>query len=122
MAEQNLEKKLTELSLCVSLSFRSAQSEFEATFTFTDTAKVKLFTAENESSSKTAVSLDTPLVVIVGFGDRHLEYFIQDVDEDVFDRVSDHVRVSTHPVKLFLTTSVIAKSLQYFLLMDVCLL
>ena len=44
---------------------------------FTDTAKVKLFTAENESSSKTAVSLDTHLVVITGFGHRHLECFIQ---------------------------------------------
>ena len=54
---KHLKKKLTKLSLCASLSFRSAQSEFEATFTFTDTAKDKLFTAENESSSKTAVSL-----------------------------------------------------------------
>ena len=33
---KRLKKKLTEIS------FRSAQSEFEATFTFTDTAKVKL--------------------------------------------------------------------------------
>ena len=32
-------------------SFRSAQSNFEAMFTLTDTAKVKLFTAENESST-----------------------------------------------------------------------
>ena len=88
---KHLKKKLTKLSLCVSLSFRSVQSEFEAMFTYTDTAKVKLFTAENESSSKTAVSLDTPLVVIVGFGDCHLEYFIEDVDVDVFGRVSNHV-------------------------------
>ena len=60
------------VTLCI--SFRSAQSEleFEATFTFTDTVKVKLFTA--------AVSLDTPLVVIASFGHCHLEYFIQDVD------------------------------------------
>ena len=36
------------------ISFRSAQSRFKATFTFTDTVKVKLFTAENESSSNTA--------------------------------------------------------------------
>ena len=35
---KHLKKKLTKLSLCVSLSFRSALSEFEATFTFTDTA------------------------------------------------------------------------------------
>ena len=69
--------------LCI--SFRSAQSELEAMFTFTDTAKVKLFTAENESSSKTAVSLDSHLVVIAGFGHCHLEYFIQDLDGDVFD-------------------------------------
>ena len=61
---------------------------------------MKLFTAENEVSSKTAVSLDTPLVVIIGFGDCHLEYFIQDVDENVFDRVSDHVRVSAHSGKI----------------------
>ena len=54
-------------------------------FTFTDTAKVKLFTAENESSSKTAVSLDSHLVVIAGFGHCHLENFIQDLDGDVFD-------------------------------------
>ena len=54
---------------------------------------MKLFTAENESSCKTAVSLDTHLVVIVGFGHRHLEYFIQDVDGDVFDRVITHVQV-----------------------------
>ena len=46
-------------TLCI--SFRISQSELEATFTFTDTAKVKLFTAENESSCKTAVSLDTHL-------------------------------------------------------------
>ena len=69
--------------LCI--SFRSAQSELEAMFTFTDTAKVKLFTAENESSSKTAVSLDSHLVVIAGFGHCHLENFIQDLDGDVFD-------------------------------------
>ena len=86
------------VTLCI--SFRSTQSEFKATFTFTDTAKVKLFTAENESSSKTAVSLDTHLVVIAGFGHRHLEYFIQDVDGHVFDRVSAHVRVSAHPGKI----------------------
>ena len=49
-------------------------------FTFTDTAKVKLFTAENESSSKITVSLDILLVVIDGFGHRHLEYFIKDID------------------------------------------
>ena len=35
---KHLKKKLTKLSLCVSLSFRSALSEFEATFTFSDTA------------------------------------------------------------------------------------
>ena len=82
-------------TLCI--SFRSAQSELEATFTFTDTAKVKLFTAEKESSCKTAISLDTHLVVIAGFGHHHLEYFIQDVvDGDVFDRVIGHVRVSAH--------------------------
>ena len=69
-------------ALCI--SFRSAQSELEAT-TLTDTAKVKLFTAENESSCKTAVSLDTHLVVIASLGHRHSEYFIQDVDGDVFD-------------------------------------
>ena len=69
------------VTLCI--SFRSAQSEFEAMFTFTDTAKVKLFTAENELSSKTAVSLDNHLGVITGFGHHHLEYFIQDVDGDV---------------------------------------
>ena len=57
--------------------------------------------------AKLQFHFDTSLVVIVGFGDRHLEYFIQDVDEDVFDRVNDHVRVSTHPVKFFRTTSVI---------------
>ena len=81
-------------TLCI--SFRSAQSKLEATFTFTDTAKVKLFTAERESSCKTAVSLDTHLVVIAGFGHHHLEYFIQDVNGDVFDRVISHLRVSTH--------------------------
>ena len=81
--------------------FRSAQSELETTFTFTDTAKVKLFTAENESSTcKTAVSLDTHLVVIASFGHHHLEYFIQDVDGDVFHRVIAHVRVSAHPGKI----------------------
>ena len=58
---------------------------------------MKLFTAENESSSKPAVSPETRLVVITSFGHRHLEYFIQDVDGDVFDRVSAHVLVSTHP-------------------------
>ena len=62
---------------------------------------MKLFTAENESSCKTAVSLDTHLVVIAGFGHHHLEYFIQDVDRDVFDQVSAHVRVSAHPGKIF---------------------
>ena len=81
-------------TLCI--SFRSAQSELEATFTFTDTAKVKLFTAENESSCKTAVSHDTYLVVVASFGHHHLEYFIQDVDGDVFDRVIGHVRVSAN--------------------------
>ena len=68
-------------SVCI--SFRTAQSEFEATFTFTDPAKVKLFTAENESSNKTAVSLDNPLVVIAGCGHRRLEYFIQYVNGDI---------------------------------------
>ena len=48
---------------------------------------MKLFTAESESSSKTAVSLLTPLtplVVTAGLGCHHLEYFIRDVDGDVF--------------------------------------
>ena len=52
---------------------------------------MKLFTAEKESSCKTAVSLDTHLVVIADFEHHHLEYFIQDVDGDVFDRVIGHV-------------------------------
>ena len=106
-------------TLCI--SFRSAQSELEATSTFTDTAKVKLFTAEKESSCKTAVSLDTHLVVIAGFGHHHLKYFIQDVDGNVFDRVIGHVRVSTHrsPKKEFYW--VIAKVSNIFLLIDVCL-
>ena len=77
--KKTFEKEANQIiTLCV--SFRSAQSEFEATFMFTDTAKVKLFTAENEWSSKTAVSLDTG-----GFGHRHLENFIQNVDGDVTD-------------------------------------
>ena len=59
-----------------------------------------LFTTEDESSSKTAVSLDTSLVAITSFGHCHLEYFIQDVDGDVFDRVSDYVGVSAHPGKI----------------------
>ena len=84
-------------TLCI--SFRSAQSELEATM-FTDTAKVKFLTAENELSCKTAVSRDTHLVVIANFGYHHLEYFIQDVDGDVFDRVIPHVRVSTHAGKI----------------------
>ena len=50
---------------------------------------MKLFIAENESSSKTAVSLDT-----TGFGHCNLENFIQDVDRDVF------VQVSAHPSKI----------------------
>ena len=45
---------------------------------------------------KTAVSLDTYLVVVANFGHHHLEYFIQDVDGDVFDRVIGHVRVSAN--------------------------
>ena len=93
--EENVWKRADRIfTLCI--SFRSAQSELEATFTFTDTAKVKLFTAENESSCKTAVSLDTHLVVIASFGHHHEEYVIQDVDGDVFDRVIAHVRVSAH--------------------------
>ena len=88
--KKTFEKEADRIAtLCISL--RSAQSKFEATFTFTDTAiEVKLFTAENESSCKTAVSPDTHLVVIAGFGHRHLEYFIQDVDGDVFDQVSTY--------------------------------
>ena len=58
----------------VYIKFRSAQSEFEAMYTFIYTAKV------NELSSKTAVLLDTPLVAIPDCGHRHLEYFIQNVD------------------------------------------
>ena len=57
-----------------------------------------LFTTEDESSSKTAVSLDTSLVAIASFGHCHLEYFFQDVD--VFDRVSNYVGVSAHPDKI----------------------
>ena len=75
---------------------------------------MKLFTAEKESSCKTAVSLDTHLVVIAGFGHHHLEYFIQDVDGDVFSRVIGHVRVSAHRSPRNNFTGVIAKSLQYF--------
>ena len=60
------------VTLCISFGSAQSELEFEATFTFTDTVKVKLFTA--------AVSLDTPLVVIVSFGHCHSEYFIQDVD------------------------------------------
>ena len=86
------------LTLCI--SFRSTQSKLEATFTFTDTSKVQFFTAENESSCKTAVSLDIHLVVIAGLGHHHLEYFIQDIDGDVFDQVIAHVRVRTHPDKI----------------------
>ena len=56
--KKTFEKKADQI-VTLYISFRSAQSKFEATFT--DTAKVKLFTAENESSNKTAVSLDTPL-------------------------------------------------------------
>ena len=67
---KHLKKKLTELLWTLSISFRTSQSKFEATFTFTDPAKVKLFTAENELSNKTAVSLNTPLVVIAGCGHR----------------------------------------------------
>ena len=97
--KKTFEKEADQIfTLCI--SFRSAQSELEATFTFTDTAKVKLFTAENELSCKTAVSLDTHLDVIVGFGHHHLEYFIQDVDVDVFDRVIAHVQVCAHPGKI----------------------
>ena len=48
---------------------------------------MKLFTAANELSNKTAVSVDTHLVVIVGFEHRHLEYFIQGVVGNVFDQV-----------------------------------
>ena len=63
-------------------SFRTAQSEFEATITFTDPTKVKLFTAENELSNKTAVSLNIPLVVITGgCGHRHLEYLFRMLTE-----------------------------------------
>ena len=80
------------VTLCI--CFRSAQSKFEATLTFTDTAKVKLFTGENQLSSKTAVSLDTPLAVITDFECHHLEYFIQDVGRDVFDQVSAGLSVS----------------------------
>ena len=40
------------------------------------------------------------LVIIAGFGNRHLEYFIQDIDGDVFDRVSTLVRVNAHPGKI----------------------
>ena len=114
---KHLKKKPTELPL----SFRSAQSEFEATFRFTDTVKVKLFTAENESSSKTAVSLDNPLVIITSVGHHHLEYFIQDVDGDVFDRVSAPVRVSAHPGKILSWYFCNFKKSAMFLLIDVCL-
>ena len=111
--KETFEKEADQIfTLCI--SFRSAQSELEATFTFTDTAKVKLFTAEKELSCKTAVSLDTHLVVIAGFGHHHLEYFIQDVDGDVFNRVIGHVRVSAHRSPRNNFTGVIAKSLQYF--------
>ena len=51
-------------------------SEFEAVII--DTAKIKLFSAENEASSKTSVSLDTPLVIIADFGHRYLKFFLQD--------------------------------------------
>ena len=51
--KKTFEKEADQIvTLCI--SFRSAQSEFEATFTFTDAAKVNLFTAENGSSSKTS--------------------------------------------------------------------
>ena len=83
---------------------------------------MKLFTAEKESSCKTAVSFDTHLVVIACFGHHHLEYFIQDVDGDVFDRVIGHVRVSTHrsPKKEFYWGNC-KKVSNIFLLIDVCL-
>ena len=61
---------------------------------------MKLFTAENELSCKTAVSLDIHLVVIAGFWHNHLKYFIQDDDGDVFDLVIAHVQVSAHPGKI----------------------
>ena len=53
---KNLWKKAEQIvTLCT--SFRSAQPEFEAMLTFTDTAKIKLFyTAESEWSSKTGLS------------------------------------------------------------------
>ena len=100
------------MTLCI--SFRNAQTEFEATLTFIDTAKVKLFTAENELSSKTTVSLDTPSVVIAGCGHCHLEYFIQDVDGDIFDRVSTHTGKTSQDFCKY-------KKSQYFLLINVCL-
>ena len=52
--------------------------------------QVKFFTAENESSRKPAVLLDTPLIVIADLLHRYLEYFIQDIDGYVFDRVNAH--------------------------------
>ena len=55
---------------------------------------MKLFTAENELSSKTAVSLNIPLVVIAG-----LECFIQDVDGDVFDQVTKRQCSSKRPLR-----------------------
>ena len=45
------------------------------------------------------------LVIIAGFGNRHLEYFIQDVDGDAFDRVSTLVRVDAHPGKILKSTT-----------------
>ena len=39
-------------------------------------------------------------IVIASCGHCHLEYFIQDVDGDIFDQVSAHVRVSSHPGKI----------------------
>ena len=76
--KKTFEKEADQIvTLCI--SFESAQSEleFEATFMFTDTVKVKLFTA--------AFSLYTPLAVIASFGHHHLGYFIQDVDRNVFE-------------------------------------
>ena len=56
----SMRKKLVELQLSKTAS--NVLSEFKAVII--NTAKIKLFLAENEASSKTSVSLDIPLINI----------------------------------------------------------
>ena len=89
------------MELQLSRTASNVLSEFVAIII--DTAKIKLFLAENKASSKTSASLDTPLVydINANFSHRYLEFFLQDDRTTVIIQIQRPWKASEMPLPLY---------------------